>query len=387
MATPSTAGSTDARDAVLATPRDAAAGRALQVMVVDDSLTTRTAIARLIDRADDMQVAATAASAERALAELPHRPLDVIVLDLEMPGMGGMEALPRLLATRAGIQVLVVSALTERGAEATVKAMAQGAADTMPKPQAGGFTMSWRESLLQRVRVLGRAARSARDMAAEPAPARPAAGAPRLAATGSVRKVPRVVAFGASTGGIHALCQVMATLPRAMTLPILVTQHLPPSFMEVFARQLSAASGRPARVAASGSVLEDGAILIAPGSGHLQVVCDGAGMVAAIDPAPAPSGCLPSVDPMFQSLADALDGEAIGILLSGMGRDGALGAAALAARGGTLIAQDRQSSAVWGMPRAIAEAGLADAILPPALIGAEIGHRVAAGVRAAPAWG
>lgn len=362
------------------------AGGPLQVMVVDDSLTTRTAIARLIDSAEDMVVAATAASAERALAELPCRPLDVIVLDLEMPGMGGMEALPRLLAARAGVQVLVVSALTEIGAEATLRALALGAADTMPKPRSGGFNARWRESLLKRVRVLGRAARGTDETVGESCAGRASTAVRPRPANGQDRKAPRIIAFGASTGGIHALCQVMADLPRAVDLPILVTQHLPPSFMEVFARQLTAAAGRPASVAQTGTVLEQGRIYVAPGTGHLLVGEVGDRLVATIDPAPAPSGCLPSVDPMLQSLADALGGAAIAVILSGMGRDGALGAAALAAKGGTLIAQDRASSAVWGMPRAVAEAGLADAVLPPALIAAELGVRTAAAPRVSATW-
>ena len=362
------------------------AGGPLQVMVVDDSLTTRTAIARLIDSAEDMVVAATAASAERALAELPCRPLDVIVLDLEMPGMGGMEALPRLLAARAGVQVLVVSALTEIGAEATLRALALGAADTMPKPRSGGFNARWRESLLKRVRVLGRAARGTDETVGESCAGRASTAVRPRPANGQDRKAPRIIAFGASTGGIHALCQVMADLPRAVDLPILVTQHLPPSFMEVFARQLTAAAGRPASVAQTGTVLEQGRIYVAPGTGHLLVGEVGDRLVATIDPAPAPSGCLPSVDPMLQSLADALGGAAIAVILSGMGRDGALGAAVLAAKGGTLIAQDRASSAVWGMPRAVAEAGLADAVLPPALIAAELGVRTAAAPRVSATW-
>lgn len=362
------------------------AGGPLQVMVVDDSLTTRTAIARLIDSAEDMVVAATAASAERALAELPCRPLDVIVLDLEMPGMGGMEALPRLLAARAGVQVLVVSALTEIGAEATLRALALGAADTMPKPRSGGFNARWRESLLKRVRVLGRAARGTDETVGESCAGRASTAVRPRPANGQDRKAPRIIAFGASTGGIHALCQVMADLPRAVDLPILVTQHLPPSFMEVFARQLTAAAGRPASVAQTGTVLEQDRIYVAPGTGHLLVGEVGDRLVATIDPAPAPSGCLPSVDPMLQSLADALGGAAIAVILSGMGRDGALGAAALAAKGGTLIAQDRASSAVWGMPRAVAEAGLADAVLPPALIAAELSVRTAAAPRVSATW-
>ena len=188
-----------------------------------------------------------------------------------------------------------------------------------------------------------------------------------------------MVAIGASTGGIHAMCLLLGALPRRFAPPIVVVQHLPASFMETLARQVAIASGRPAVVAAPGMPIEPGRIHVAPGDGHLVVRREGRGLVCAIAHHAVPSGCTPSLDPTFESIADTVGSRALGVVLSGMGRDGALGAARLAAAGGTLFAQDAATSAVWGMPRAIAEAGLASAVLPPEAIaqrrGGDGGHR------------
>ena len=187
----------------------------------------------------------------------------------------------------------------------------------------------------------------------------------------------RVLAIGASTGGIHALGHFLGALPPVIGLPILVTQHLPASFMEAFARQLVSASGREAVVAEDGAELMPDRILIAPGDAHLTVVRQGKRLVVRLDRAPAASGCLPSVDPMFASLAEACDGEVLGVVLSGMGRDGADGAVRIVDAGGTVLAQDEASSAVWGMPGAVAKAGLAAAILAPDQLALRIGARPA----------
>ena len=176
---------------------------------------------------------------------------------------------------------------------------------------------------------------------------------------------PAVIAIGASTGGIHALGLMLRALPADVAQPILVVQHLPASFAAVFARQLQLASGRTTLVAADGMRVEPRHIYVAGGETHLVVrPCDG-GLILTGQPGPAPSGCLPSVDPLFESLAAHCGSRTLAVVLSGMGKDGLLGARALAASGGRIVAQDETSSAVWGMPRAIAEDGLAEAVLPP----------------------
>ncbi len=329
----------------------------VRVMIVDDSLTVRTIFKRMIEGAPAMVVVGTASSAERAIAQLAELKVDVILLDLEMPGMGGLEALPALLETAEGAEVLVVSSLAADGAEHTISALSMGAADTMLKPRPGGFNEEYRSQLLAKIRALG-----GEEDKDEIADAQAASPAPLIATKG---KRPEVLAIGASTGGIHALNLFLRELPTGFDLPILITQHLPPSFIPVFARQIEVASGRPTRIAEDGTEIRAGEIAIATGHGHMMVKRIGDRLITRTSTQPARSGCLPSVDPMLSSLAKACDGHALAIILSGMGRDGAEGAQELFDLGGTIFAQDMESSAVWGMPGAVAKAGLASLVDAP----------------------
>lgn len=336
----------------------------VRVLVVDDSPTVRAVLSRLIGNESDLELVASADSAEDALGVLVRSVPDVILLDLDMPGMGGLDAIPRIIELSAPARILVVSSLTVRGAEHTLAALSLGAADTLAKPRPGQFDHEYRATLLRKVRLLGRVAKRARIKSAPPAP-------PALRALGNER--PEILAIGASTGGIHALSQLLGALPQEVRLPILITQHLPGSFMEPFVRQLQAAAGRPATVAVEGMPILPGRIVVAPGDAHLTVVADKAARpVVRLRDEPVASGCRPSVDPMFESCARLFGCHALGVVLSGMGRDGADGAALVTAAGGTILAQDAASSAVWGMPGAVAAAGLASAVLPPDQIGARI---------------
>ncbi len=348
------------------------AAAAIRVMIVDDSLTVRTIFKRMVESDPALVIVGTASSAERAIAQLSETPADVVLLDLEMPGIGGLGALPAILATPGKPQVLVVSALTMDGAEHTLSALQMGAADTLLKPRPGGFTEDYRAQLLGKIRALG-SRPAAEVMEAEVPPAREPAAAPSFVRPGFARRTrrPEAVAIGASTGGIHALGLLLRRLGPDFDLPLLITQHLPASFMPVFARQVEAACGRPADIAAEGLALTPGRIVIAPGHGHIVVRRQpGTGtLVTRISTEPAASGCLPSVDPMLTSLAEACEGRALGVILSGMGRDGVLGAKALVDAGGAIYAQDADSSAVWGMPGAVARAGLASIVAPPERLG------------------
>ncbi len=329
----------------------------VRVLVVDDSPTVRAVLARLIDAEADLTLADSLGSAEEAIASLVQTAPDVILLDLDMPGMGGLDAIPRMLELAAPVRILVVSSLTVRGAEHTLSALSLGAADTLAKPRPGEFGREYRATLLRKIRLLGRVAKRARTKSAPPAP-------PPLRPYGKVP--PHIVAIGASTGGIHALGQLLGALPPKVHLPILVTQHLPGSFMDPFIRQLRAASGRGALVAHEGMAILPGQIVVAPGDAHLTVAPSKQGVaVVQLEDGPVASGCRPSVDPMFSSCARLYGCHALGVVLSGMGRDGADGAARIVAAGGTIMAQDAASSAVWGMPGAVATAGLASAVLPP----------------------
>lgn len=329
----------------------------VRVMIVDDSLIVRSVLSRALESAADIEIVAKTGSAELALAQLDRVAADVILLDLEMPGMGGLEALPRILAADRNVQVLVVSALTQIGAEHTLAALAMGAADTMLKPRPGEFDDTYRDTLLGKVRALG-TARTAR-VGAPARDARPPARAPARPAQIAA------IAIGASTGGVHALGILLRNLPPRVAAPILVTQHLPASFVQVFARQLETAAARPAVVAEDAMLLEPGHIYVASGDGHMIVDRDSDRLVLATDHARAESGCMPSVDPLFATLAQHAGPQTLGVVLSGMGRDGSIGAAHLAAAGGIILVQDKDSSAVWGMPGSVAEAGIAQAILPP----------------------
>lgn len=337
---------------------------AIRVMIVDDSLTVRTIFKRMVESDPAMVIAGTASSAESAIAQLKAEPADVVLLDLEMPGIGGLDALPTILATPGAPQVLVVSSLTMDGAEHTLAALQMGAADTLLKPRPGGFTDEYRTQLLGKIQALGSRRVEAADV---PAPLPPASFA-RPAPTRRTWR-PEVIGIGASTGGIHALGLMLGRLTAECAVPICITQHLPPSFTPVFARQVEAACRRPADIAANGLELRRGRVVIASGEGHLLIERRGERLIARIGKETAPSGCLPSVDPMLASLAQACEGRALGVILSGMGRDGVLGAEQLIDAGGTIFAQDADSSAVWGMPGAVARAGLASVIAPPERLG------------------
>ncbi len=341
--------------------------RPVRLMIVDDSMVARAVLSRMIDADGNFEIAAIAGTAEDAIEALGQVMVDIVLLDLEMPGVGGLKALPKILEAAKGAKVLIVSSLAEDGAEETVAALALGAADTLPKPGTGRFNGRFSEVLLGKLRELGYADRSS-------IPAAPVSPAPRPIARPSDEPL-RLLAIGASTGGIHALGTFFAALPERIGVPILVTQHLPPAFMTVFARQLSIAASREAVVAEDGTHLLPDRIVIAPGEAHLLVDEVNGLLVARLLKTKVASGCMPSVDPMLSSAAATLGGGAMGVILTGMGRDGAEGAKRLVEAGGSVMAQDEASSAVWGMPRAIAEAGLACAILPPDKLARRVGAR------------
>lgn len=346
--------------------------RPVRVMIVDDSLTVRAILKRMVESDLALTVTGTASSAENALKMLQDKPADVVLLDLEMPGMGGLDALPAILGLAPHIRVLVVSALTEQGAQATLAALAMGAADTMWKPQPGEFTEDYRTALLARICALGLPMADPRTGSKDsPQPALSARNAPTAAASGAPVRLtrPDVLAIGASTGGIHALGLLLGRITSAFAAPILITQHLPASFMAVFARQIESSCGRPTTVAQNGLVLEAGRIIIASGEGHLCVRPIGETLSVQISHEPAPNGCRPSVDPMLASLAETCGNRALAIILSGMGSDGLAGAQRLVAAGGTILAQDAASSAVWGMPGVVTRAGLAQMVAPPEQLG------------------
>jgi two-component system chemotaxis response regulator CheB len=342
----------------------------IRLMLVDDSMVARAVLSRMISIDDEFEIVAVAGTGEDAVAALAQVRVDIVILDLEMPGAGGLKSIPAIIEAARGAKVLIVSSLAEEGAEETVAALALGAADTLPKPGTGRFNGTFSEVLLSKLRALGRADRTGtrRDPIMDPS----ASGAIRAMNEGPVK----LLVLGASTGGIHALASFFQELPARIGVPILVTQHLPEAFMAVFARQIAAASGREALVAEDGLRLLPDRIVIAPGNASLGVEVSGGKLVVRLIRQRSSSGFLPSVDPMFASAGAMLGGAALGVIFSGMGRDGLEGAMTLVGAGGSVLVQDEASSAVWGMPRAVADAGLACGILPPVRIARRIAHRI-----------
>ncbi|QIK80106.1 chemotaxis-specific protein-glutamate methyltransferase CheB [Sphingomonas piscis] len=339
-------------------------------MIVDDSMVARAVLTRMIEADPAFEIVAVAGTAEDALEALAAVRVDIVLLDLDMPGEGGLKSIPRILDAAAGAKVIIVSSTAEEGAEETVAALALGATDTMPKPGTSRFAGRFSEVLVSKLKAIGFANH---QQAASFQPVIAGAQPPLRAMTAGAIDL---VAIGASTGGIHALDTLFQHLPRQIGIPILVTQHLPGPFMPIFARQLGATARREALVAEEGMQLLPDRIIIAPGDSHLTVARSGGVPVVHLVQGPVKSGCLPSVDPMLASVGQIFRERALGIILTGMGRDGVEGSSSLVAAGGSVLAQDEATSAVWGMPRAVLEAGFASAVLPPEKIARRVASRV-----------
>ncbi|WP_076068668.1 chemotaxis protein CheB [Sphingomonas montana] len=341
-----------------------------RVLIVDDSIVARTVFQRMLDEHPRFSVCGVARGVASALALLADMTVDIVLLDVEMPGMDGLTALPAILTAGRGAHVVIVSSSCGEGAVASMRALALGASDTVLKPAAGDLGSEFTGRLAQRLQRLPPVRHFATPTTGDVAPGEPVV---------SQRRDPvGCIAVGASTGGLIALTALFEGLDARCTAPILVTQHLPPEFMPYFADQLSEIAGRRATVAEEGETVSPGQVLVAPGTAHLTLLRDGDAVRVRYDRRPLASACLPSVDPMLIAVADVFAASGIGVILSGMGRDGAHGAAQLAAAGGEILVQDAGSATVWGMPGTVARARLADAILPPAAIGRHIVARALA---------
>lgn len=349
--------------------RVGAASRPIRLLIVDDSAVARAVFARMVGDRAEFEIAATVASADAALAFLAAHQVDIILLDIEMPGQDGLSAMPALIEAGNGARVLIVSSSAEKGATASIRAMTLGAADTLAKPGAGAFGGRFAEVLAEKLLRIGRANTESAHEARRPE------ALPKLNFRAISDHRIACLAIGASTGGLHALSDLLRNLPASFGAPILITQHLPPSFMSIFATQVEEMASRPAAVARPGMPLARGRILVAPGDGHLCVEAVSGYPRVQITSERTDSGCLPSVDPMFASVVEAFGPGALGVVLSGMGRDGLRGAERMASAGCDVFVQDRETSVVWGMPGVVAQAGLASAMLPPAQIAELLARR------------
>jgi two-component system, chemotaxis family, protein-glutamate methylesterase/glutaminase len=331
----------------------------IRVLVVDDSKIVRSIFSRVLQDSGEVLIVGEAASSAEALETLKRDAADIILLDIEMPERSGLEALPDILDAANGARVLVVSSFVEENGPAAIKALSLGACDTLSKPGRHGFSGKFSEILVEKVVRLGRTRK-----------VRPAA-QPKIQSAQFNRAEdgfakPECIAIGASTGGIPVIYEIVRSLSPALDCPIFITQHLPHAFMEFFARQLQSQTDRAVKVSNAGELVRGGTIYISPGDAHL--VCrrsDSVVLIDHLDDYPG-SRYSPSVDALLESVASTYGAGALGIILSGMGNDGSLGAVQFARHNGRIIVQDEESSVVWGMPGAIVRAGLADAIMPPA---------------------
>jgi two-component system chemotaxis response regulator CheB len=352
-------------------------------MVVDDSAVARGLVRRWVDEEPNLEIVASPRTGREAVDCLERVHPDVVVLDIDMPDMDGLTALPLLLKKRPGLAVIMASTLTRRNAEVTLRALALGALDYIQKPDAGGPVTSpeFRRDLIARVREFGA---RARRVALRRDGVRPAPETRRVSASGGSPIVafipqkkgeirlrpmpklpPRVLAIGSSTGGPQALTEICARIGSLIDhAPVLITQHMPAAFTAILAEHLARATGRIVREAEHGECVRSGHVYIAPGGRHMRVARQDKGAVIVIDDGAPVNFCKPAVDVLFSSAAEVWGNWLLGLILTGMGADGTRGAADIVAAGGTILAQDEPTSAIWGMPGAAAHAGLCSALLP-----------------------
>jgi two-component system chemotaxis response regulator CheB len=369
-------------------------GAVCRVMVVDDSAIARGIVTRTLSEAPDISVVASVPNGLMALKTLGSHDIDVVVLDIEMPELDGLSALPRMLELYPQLKVIMVSAASQKDADISLKTMAMGAADYVEKPKAGlGGAEAFYDELVRKVRLHGGAATPAAPSKRAAGPAKPAkpqsaaapqAAAPVVASLSNNRRKetfprPEVIAIGSSTGGPQALAEVLKDLPPSVSQPILVTQHMPATFTALLAQHMTRYAGRLAAEARDGERIEPGRIYIAPGGKHLVAEQGAAGgILIRLDDGPPENSCKPAVDPMLRSLARIYGDRLLTIILTGMGCDGLKGCEAVVNAGGRVMAQDRETSVVWGMPGAVAQAGLCRDVLPLRQIGSAL-KRIAGG--------
>jgi two-component system, chemotaxis family, protein-glutamate methylesterase/glutaminase len=345
-------------------------------MVVDDSVVIRGLISRWIASEPDMVVAASLRTGLDAVNQLERVNPDVAVLDIEMPELDGISALPQLLAKKRNLIVIMASTLTRRNAEISFKALSLGASDYIPKPESTREASAadiFRHDLIQKIRSLGAKVRRAApatssptlDRAKEPLTRPTPSPQPPLMRRAFGTQAPRVLLIGSSTGGPQALMALVTELgPVIDRFPVLITQHMPPTFTTILAEHLARSSHRPAHEAVDGEIVKAGRIYLAPGGRHMRAVRHGAEVAIALDDGPPVNFCKPAVDPLFTSAIDVWQSGVLAVVLTGMGSDGTRGGKEIVAAGGSVIAQDEASSVVWGMPGAAAHAGICAAILP-----------------------
>ncbi len=348
----------------------------IRVMVVDDSAVIRGLTSRILEDDKSIQVVASVGNGQVAVNSLARHDVDVVVLDIEMPVMDGLTALPKLLEIDPTVKVLISSTLSSRNAEISMRALEAGAADYIPKPSStidissGG---DFRRELHDKVKSLGVARRQQVGPSSSPerlkGAVRPAISTEKApSAPVSLRRPgllkPKILAIGSSTGGPQALFEFLKNISPSIDVPVVITQHMPPTFTAILAEHITRMTEWTCSEAKNGDELRTGHILLAPGDFHMLVVNKDGNNVISINQDPQENFCRPAVDPMLRSVVKVFAGNILTVILTGMGSDGLKGAKIVVEAGGTLIAQDEKSSVVWGMPGAVASAGICSAVLP-----------------------
>lgn len=336
----------------------------IRVLIVDDSRVMRSSISRILSKDSSIEVVGTAQDGREAVEKAESLKPDVITMDVEMPVMNGIDALRRIME-KEPVPVIMMSSLTKEGAEITMEALQLGACDFVAKDFANFGTLASRETEIiakvknvarNKVRFLLRKLESAR----KPVTVNPE------------KKVRHeVLAIGASTGGPPALTHVLTSLPRTFPVPVVIAQHMPKIFTQSFSQRLDAVSQLHVKEAEEGETLKAGIVYLAPGDKHMSLKRKSS-IVSIQFVENAQYIYRPSVDLLMGSTAAAYDRQSFGVILTGMGNDGVVGMKEMKARGGYIIAQDEETCVVYGMPRAVVTANLADAVLPIDKISEEI---------------
>ncbi|HKT47152.1 MAG TPA: chemotaxis response regulator protein-glutamate methylesterase [Candidatus Acidoferrales bacterium] len=359
----------------------------IRILIVDDSAVIRRVLTDSLASDAAVEVVGTAANGEIALGKIPQLTPDLITLDVEMPGMNGLETIRGIRKNYPKLPIIMFSTLTERGASTTLDALALGATDYVTKPSNTGSlavtTERIRQELLPKIKALCPRDAPSRTpaattvvattaVAAFKAPQKAKTFAAVAANTGPVE----ILAIGTSTGGPNALAEVLPALPRNFPVPIVIVQHMPPLFTRLLAERLTKQASIPVREGAPGTRLDAGQAWIAPGDYHMTVEKQGTAAYLATNQNPPENSCRPAVDPLFRSVAKAFGANVLAVVLTGMGSDGVVGSQHIREHGGQVYIQDEASSVVWGMPGQVAAAGLANAVYPLQSIGQEIVRRV-----------
>lgn len=359
----------------------------IRVLVVDDAVVIRRMLSEVVERDAALELAGVAANGRIALQKIPQVNPDVVTLDIEMPEMNGIETLRAIRKIYPKLPVIMCSTLTERGAVATIEALSAGANDYVTKPaNVGGIVEGLKvmeTQLVPKIKAL-----CARMLpAAHVETIRPATTATpkpvRLAPRTGVRGPIDALAIGTSTGGPNALHDLFSNLPSALDVPVFVVQHMPPLFTGMLAERLGKVGPVPFHEGAEGMLVEPGHAYLAPGGLHMEARRDGARIRLHLHEGPAENSCRPAVDPLFRSLAPIYGPGLLAVVMTGMGQDGLRGCQHVRERGGEILVQDEASSVVWGMPGYVAEAGLADAVVPLKQLPLEIHRRIREQRRAA----